>query len=138
MSKEKNTDIIVEQIVSDKPFEWLQDMDQNNSGMLYLLFQLEKSNKSLSAGELARKLKVSTARIAVLLKKLEKYKWIKKFTSPKDARITLVDLTEKGKKYYHEQKHKLSSKLAQVIEKVGLKKFEKFMKLSNEINKVIK
>ena len=138
MIENKHTGLFAEQIVNEKPFEWLQDMDQTNSGMLYILFQLDKSKKALSAGELAKKLKVSTARIAVLLKKLEKYNWVKRITSTKDARITLVNLTEKGKKYYREQKDKLSNKLAKIIEKVGVQKFEKFMQIANEINKVTK
>ena len=138
MIENKHTELFAEQIVNEKPFEWLQDMDQTNSGMLYILFQLDKSKKALSAGELAKKLKVSTARIAVLLKKLEKYNWVKRITSTKDARITLVNLTEKGKKYYREQKDKLSNKLAKIIEKVGVQKFEKFMQIANEINKVTK
>ena len=57
MIENKHTELFAEQIVNEKPFEWLQDMDQTNSGMLYLLFQLDKSKKALSAGELAKNLK---------------------------------------------------------------------------------
>lgn len=55
-----------------------------------------EQKKEVSAGDISNFLNVSTARIAVVLKNLEKKDLIKKTTSQTDKRKTIVCLTKKG------------------------------------------
>ena len=60
---------------------------------------LYKKGDSATAGELATALEVSTARIALLLKKLEAKNYITRMKDQNDGRIVVVNLTLEGKVY---------------------------------------
>ena len=60
------------------------------------ILALLEQRHELSAGDISNFLSVSTARIAVLLKNLEKKDLIKRLTSQNDKRKTIVHLTKKG------------------------------------------
>jgi DNA-binding MarR family transcriptional regulator len=65
-------------------------------GLYVILKLIYDSKEEVVAGDLSTKLNVSTARMAVALKTLEKKKWIKKHKSTTDARKTIVELTDTG------------------------------------------
>lgn len=62
------------------------------------------SNPSSSQIELAKEMKVTTATIAVSLKKLEKNGYIARHTSDEDNRLNKVAITEKGMKVVEESR----------------------------------
>lgn len=61
-----------------------------------MLMTLSESDFS-SQAELAKELEVSTATVAVSLKKLERDNYIKKQVKEEDSRVNFVKLTDKGK-----------------------------------------
>lgn len=68
-----------------------------------LLMTLAERNEHTQV-ELARRLEVSPATIAVSLKNLEKNGWILRRTGREDNRVNFVELTEKGRKLVEESK----------------------------------
>lgn len=54
---------------------------------------LEQADEVVYASGLSKKLNVSTARIAALLKRMEQNGLITRYTSPVDARRTIVEIT---------------------------------------------
>lgn len=66
------------------------------TGMYAVLKIVNDADGCATAGEIARRLDVSTARVAVLLTTLQKKSWIRKEKSPSDSRKTLVFLTQEG------------------------------------------
>ncbi len=76
----------------------LRDIGDLSSPMLLLtLFEMEISGKQCSQRELARKMGLSPATIAVSLKPLERDGYVERCTDERDARRNLVSLTDKGR-----------------------------------------
>ena len=62
---------VVKKIIDINPFDFLDNFSKKSQGMNSILSYLSEKQDVVTAGDLAIKLNVSTARIAVLLKKLE-------------------------------------------------------------------
>ena len=125
-------------IIAEKnPFKFLEDLHNQNSGKLFILKYLYDNKKDAKAGELAKELKVSTARVAMLLKKLESSKYIKRYNDPKDARITMVSLTKEGEKYIVKKMETLTDKLKKVVKAMGITKVEDFVKVALTISVIL-
>ena len=79
-----------------KPKKAPESLDNGLKGAVVLLKMLS-GDEVKSSGELASKLNVSTARIAVALNNLESKGYIERTKDSLDARKTLVKITENGK-----------------------------------------
>lgn len=124
--------------ISEKnPFKFLEDLHNQNTGKTFILKYLHDNKKEAKAGELATALGVSTARIAMLLKKLEAKKYIIRTSSKEDSRITLVSLTNEGEKYIIKKMKSITSKLKKIINSIGVNKVEDFIKVALTISIII-
>ena len=128
---------IIDKINKVNPFDFLNLIDKNGQGMNSILSYLKTKKENVTAGELAIQLNVSTARIAVLLKKLEKFNMIVKKISPLDARVTIVEITEIGKKHIEEETNKSISIMQKILKKVDPKEIEEFIRLATKIKNSI-
>lgn len=61
-----------------------------------VLAMLSESDEPLPMSELAARTNASLSRLSHAARKLEKRGWIRRQTSPDDARVTLAEMTEKG------------------------------------------
>lgn len=128
---------IIDKINKVNPFDFLNLIDKNGQGMNSILSYLKTKKENVTAGELAIQLNVSTARIAVLLKKLEKCNMIVKKISPLDARVTIVEITEIGKNHIEEETNKSISIMQKILKKVDPKEIEEFIRLATKIKNSI-
>ena len=128
---------IIDKINKVDPFDFLNLIDKNGQGMNSILSYLKTKKENVTAGELAIQLNVSTARIAVLLKKLEKCNMIVKKISPLDARVTIVEITEIGEKHIEEETNKSISIMQKILKKVDPKEIEEFIRLATKIKNSI-
>lgn len=128
---------IIDKINKVNPFDFLNLIDKNGQGMNSILSYLKTKKENVTAGELAIQLNVSTARIAVLLKKLEKFNMIVKKISPLDARVTIVEITEIGEKHIEEETNKSISIMQKILKKVDPKEIEEFIRLATKIKNSI-
>lgn len=103
-------------------------------GLYVILRLIDKSEKEIVAGDIAQKLNVSTARVAVALKTLEEKKWIKKYKSKTDARKTVVKLTPLGENILRERMNYLSELVEQFLNKLTE---EEIYQLLNIIDKTM-
>lgn len=133
MDIKKKTKKVLERILSSSFFKLSSKLNNKNKGQEFILNYLHEQKKDLSAGELATALNVSTARIAVLLKKLIKNNYVVKYASPNDARIVMVSITDKGVKYIENENKGVLEYIGRIIEKVGVEKIEDFIKSADEI-----
>lgn len=112
---------------------FFNDVDLLQKGSCFVLAYLKQSNEDVIAGDLAKELKVSTARIAVLLKKMEKNGLLTRYNSPCDARKTVVKITPKGTAYATQERERLLSKVELLIEKVGKHDLDELIRIFWEI-----
>ena len=80
------------------PKDFFQCVDGAQLGMTAVLRLLNETDMPQTAGAISDALEVSTARVAVLLRKMKNKGLITKDNSVMDARVTLVELTEQGLK----------------------------------------
>lgn len=107
--------------------------DNSFRGMNFVLLYLKESDRETPAGELAKELDVSTARIAALLNTMEKSGYIERERSGQDARQTFVRLTPAGLAAAEEiQEHILQDAML-LIEKVGSKDLYEFLRIYERI-----
>lgn len=108
-------------------------IDESQRGIGFVLDYLWESDHEVIAGDLARELGVSTARIAALLRKMEKNGLIVRYRSSADARQTVVEITEAGSAYVDKMKEQMLSKMELLLEKVGKDDMEEFIRISHKI-----
>lgn len=126
---------ILNDIKKNRPFDLFENIDKTNQGMNQVLSYLNDIKNNVSAGELATVLRVSTARIAILIKKLLKNNFIKKKHAEKDARVSIISITEKGKKFIEAEREKIIILMEKLIKKIGIEDIKEFIELSFKIKK---
>lgn len=112
-------------------------IDESQKGVGFVLVYLWESDHEVIAGELAKELNVSTARIAALLRKMEKNGLIIRYRSPMDARQIVVEITEQGNAYVNQMREQILMKMELLLEKVGKEDIEEFIRISHKINKAL-
>lgn len=98
---------------------------------------LEKGTTRVS--DVSKRLNITTPSVTKLINELEERKIVVKVNPSDDKRITLLELTEKGKNYYLKYVKEYHEHLAQLIEnidedecKITMKVIEKFYKIMTE------
>lgn len=118
---------------SSTPGERYRGVDNTTVGIGAVLLFLSEAEEAVSAGQISRFMNVSTARVAVLLKKMEGRDLICTGRSATDGRVTTVRITEQGKCVFCQMEGELRDKIAHLIERVGLERLEEFLRVSVEI-----
>lgn len=103
-----------------KPFKTLDDITKTNIGLHAVLSYLFATDEETTSKDISTALNVSSARMTVLLKKLESAQLIEKSPSPTDARAVHIKLTEKGvlEAYHIESQKELA--IATILETIPL------------------
>lgn len=134
MITQERLEEIAKELPKVQPTNFLKMVNDSNAGIGFTLkLLLSAADNRLSAGELSKLMGVSTARVAVLLKKMENKGLIEKKEDESDARVTLVKLSEEGKRIAALMKENMLRHIANIINKVGEEKFLQFIALSHEI-----
>lgn len=102
-------------------------------GFALKLLYVAESNR-LSAGALSEAMGVSTARVAVLLKKMEGRGLIVKKHDRSDARVTVVCLSEAGRLAAEQTETTVLHCMSNLIDRIGMEKLQQFIALSAEVN----
>lgn len=126
--------LILKQIKEAMPLDLITKLDIYSCGMKYVTsLLLANNNEYLGAGTIANELDVSTARVAVLLKKMLKKGLIEITTSPTDARKTLVRLSKEGFEYSKMLQTRMYAYFLKLFEKIGADDLHEFIRIANKI-----
>ena len=128
---------MLEKLKHAHPDDFFKHVDETQAGIGAVLRLLYISNDTVTAGKISDELMVSTARVAVLLKKMASKGLITKEHSPIDARITLVKLTEYGAKTNEEMRDGMYQQMGIVIDTVGEERLLEFITIAEEIKNAI-
>lgn len=83
---------------------------------------LHGSSDNVTAGDISEFMHVSTARVAVLMKKMSAQGLITKEGDARDARITIVRITPKGEEKVQQIHDAIYAQVNDIIDRVGMKK----------------
>lgn len=133
MSTQEDAREMLHKLRACRSKSFFSKIDESQKGIGFVLVYLQEADHEVIAGELARELNVSTARIAALLRKMEKGKLIIRSHSSVDARQTVVEITQAGIEYVDRMKEQILLKMELLLEKVGKEDMEEFIRISHKI-----
>ena len=125
------------EIHAHAPKKLFHQIDHSQQGIRFVLAYLAKSGGTVTAGDIAKGLHVSTARISALLNKMEKQGLITRRTSSEDARRTEVFLTPEGALSEETNREQILEKMELLLERVGEEDLRTFIRIFCEIKKAL-
>lgn len=134
MATKEQIDYIISELPKAHPANFFKIFNDTNTGIGFavkLLYSAEENR--LSAGAISEAMGVSTARVAVLLKKMESKGLITRESDRADARVTVVCLSEAGKNLAEQMQENMLRHISYVIDRVGMERLKQFMDLSVEV-----
>ena len=137
MSKREDAQEFLKKMRSCRPQPFYSRLDESQRGVGFVLCYLSEAKDEVIAGDLARELNVSTARIAALLKTMEKNGLIERHHAKADARQTVVEITPAGTEYSDKIKEQIFKKAELLLEKVGKEDMNEFIRISLKIKKAL-
>ena len=115
------------------PGERYREVGSTAMGIGAVLLFLHRAEEPVSAGQISHFMNVSTARVAVLLKKMEGKGLICTGRSAADGRVTTVRISRQGEDVFLRMERELHNKIAYLIERVGMERLVEFARISDEI-----
>lgn len=137
MATKEEAEYVFNNLIIAKPEAFFNRIDKTKAGVGAVIRILNTANEPLSAGVISEKIGVSTARTAVLLRKMLAKDLIVKLDDQSDGRKTLVRLSEHGKCSANKAKKELFEQLSKVIDYIGMEKMKQFIALSAEIRDIM-
>lgn len=119
------------------PAPFFRKVSESQAGTGAVLRFLFETEGDVTAGMIADLMGVSTARVAVLLKKMTVRGLIVKVRAPGDARITIVRLTDQGRGTAQLMRDDMYARVGQVIDKVGMDRAMEFLSIAGEIAEIM-
>lgn len=126
------------QLKKAPPSEHFHNIDMSTTGIRAILKYMNGTDEKITAGKISEHMGVSSARVAVLLKKMVAKGLIEKENDPSDGRIVVVRLSEHGKQTADKMRDNIRLCIGLLIDEVGMEKMLEFAEISNEIHSVMK
>ncbi|MDO5425145.1 MAG: MarR family winged helix-turn-helix transcriptional regulator [Eubacteriales bacterium] len=136
MATKMQVEAVIEKLEQADPYDFFRYFDETRAGIRAVLQFLYQSNNTVTAGMISDALGISTARVAVLLKKMVSKGLVSKERSPIDARITIVKLTEFGKETIEDIQNKMYQHMAMVIDTIGEERLMEFISIAKDLQNV--
>ncbi len=133
MTKREDAAAILDQLHTCVPRDLFTRLDELHKGTGFVLGYLSGADGTVHAGDIAKEMNVSTARIAVILNKMEKTGFIRREPSTEDARKTVVKLTQLGRAWIQKTRQQALDRTELLLERVGPEDVWEFIRLSRKI-----
>lgn len=108
-------------------------LEEGFKGVFVVLRILKESKVGMSAGELAKRMQVTTARIASALNSLQKKGYVTRKTEKSDGRKVIINLTEQGEAALENRKNKINQSILPMLGKLTEEEKETLFSLLNKI-----
>lgn len=138
MATQAQIDQIISRMEQTKAGRLFDHVDRTKAGIGAVIRILHQAQCPVTAGAIAQIMGVSTARVTVLLKKLEAKGLIVRERDWLDARVTKVRLSEQGAQVDERLRAELSQKIGAVIDAVGMERMIEFATIANEIGQALR
>ena len=137
MATQAQIEAMLHKLEQFQPAAFFKRMDETQAGIGAVLRLLDESNETITAGKISDILNISTARVAVLIKKMVARGLITKEHDESDARVTIVKLTPLGKHLIFEMRQDLQQQMGRIIDQIGEKRLLEFIDTFHEIRKIV-
>ncbi len=137
MASEEQIQTLLKALRKAPPAQLFQSIDASNAGMRAILLYLGDTDQVVTAGMVSDFMHVSTARVAVLLKKMEAKGLLERERNPKDARKVMVRLSTKGKELAAVLHGHINERFEVMIDQIGMERMLEFAAIANEIYSIL-
>lgn len=137
MSTREDAQAFLAELYSSIPRSFYSELEMTRRGFGCVLDYLEQAEGEVTAGDLAKKMEVSPARIAILLKKMEESGFISRYTSSKDARRVIVQITPAGVAFVEDMKERTLNKVELLLNQVSKEDLNTYVKISRKIREAM-
>lgn len=137
MASQEQVKVLLEALKKAPPSQMFQSIDASSAGTRAILLYLDDTEQSVTAGAISDQLHVSTARVAVLLKKMEAKGLLERTRDPKDARKVMVRLLPEGRTLAAQLHQHINERVEAMIDQVGMDRMLEFAAISQEIYAII-
>lgn len=138
MASKEQIQFLLRELKKAPPSELFQSIDSSTAGMRAILLYLGDRDQIVTAGMVSDYMHVSTARVAVLLKKMEAKGLLEKQRDPKDARKVMVRLSDAGRELAAMQRTHIRKHVETMIDQIGMDRMLEFAAIANEIHSILK
>lgn len=108
-----------------------------DNGMIGVLLLLHRSSQTVTAGMISKVLHISTARVAVLIRKMVDKELVVRETGAKDARVTEIRMTEHGREVIEAIQKERCEQLEEIIDQVGMERLLEYFDVADEIRSIM-
>lgn len=138
MATTEQIEYVMRELPKAHPANFFKAFNDANTGIGFALKLLDSAEENrLSAGAISEAMGVSTARVAVLLKKMESKGLITRECDRTDARVRVVCLSESGRAVAERMNDNIRRHISNVIDRVGMEKLIQLIELSVEIKTAV-
>lgn len=136
MATQKEIDELMQLFAENRPQQkesWNHQTTTESEGMLGVLLYLYRKQETVTAGMISRDMHVTTGRVSVLIKKMSDKGLIIRENGKKDARVTEIRMTEKGRREVENLQNKRNEQLSELIDKVGMDRLKEYVEIQKEV-----
>ena len=133
MATQEEIELICATLRQIHPAPVFKTLNETQVGIGAVIRLLDASRQTVTAGGIAECMGVSTARVAVLLKKMSAKGLIVRENLSTDGRVTVIRLSEAGKQTAIAMEKEVHTRLAQIIDHVGMNRMQEFLATLREI-----
>lgn len=138
MATQTEIELLLKQLKKAPPSDLFKNIDKSAVGISAALQYLYETDEVVTAGKLSENIGVSTARVAVLLKKMTANGLIEKENDLSDARVVVVKLSEYGRETAKKIQENAYAQVAVMIDEIGMDRMLEFAEISQEIHAIMK
>ncbi len=110
-----------------------QEMEVYARGEIRALSFLYDNGQKAYPGELSQEMGVSTARIAVLIKRMEEKGWVTRSADTQDSRHIIVSLTPAGMEVLQHQRNDTIGLIANALERLGEEDAKTYLRIRKKM-----
>jgi len=136
MSREEAKELL-RRLNETRPKAFFKHCDDVTAGIGCTLRFLAEEERPVTAGEISDFMQVSTARVAVLLRKMAEKDLVVKSESAEDARRTMVTLSDVGRALAVRREEHVLDMICAITERIGKERVEQFIAISGDIKDAV-
>ncbi len=137
MAKKEDVFYALELFHNNRPQKMLNEVNRGEMGAFAVIKLLYDADKEITSADLCSQLKISSARMAVLIKKLETKGLVVKTASQADSRAKILKLSEKGVALADKLKADMFETMGKVVDEFGIEELESFFKKLGKLKSIL-
>lgn len=138
MATEQEIKALLRLAYEARPHDPLQEINMSSAGQGAVMHFLFEQREPVTAGQIAQALHGTTARTAVILKKLEAKGMIMRKHGEADARTIVVQLSDAGQAEELRHQREVLRYAGALIDEIGFERMLAFMETAREIREVMR